>query len=198
MRIHFSKTLQILCIFIFSLSLCACMETASDLSLSREKPQINAPPIPVSLISLEGAPDNITALFNTKLKEEAAKRDIHLVLDTAQPRFKLKGYLSAYSSENSTTISWVWDIYDTRLEHTQRIDGEVQIKQTNADAWNLADDATLKTAASNAMNEIASYLSTAKLPPKITPRIAPKPPVINPNLAAISPSSKRQISALDF
>ncbi len=152
-------------------SLTACMETASDLNTIRQRSevkqsplqvQIQAPQIPVTLISLEGAPDSVTAQFNIALMSEAKLRNILLASDKTHVRFKLKGYLSAYSVQRGTSLSWVWDMYDSQAQRAQRIDGSQIIKRTEADPWTAIDDATLKLAASIAMNDVANYLSNAK------------------------------------
>jgi hypothetical protein len=165
----------ILKIFMFSLigfNLTACMETASDLNTIRQRSevkqhqdlqvQIQVPQIPVALISLEGAPDSTTAQLNLALISEAKLRNITLISDKTQPRFKLKGYISAYAVQGGTSLSWVWDMYDSQSQRAQRIDGSQIVKRVDSNAWAAIDDASLKLAASITMNDVANYLSNAQ------------------------------------
>jgi hypothetical protein len=161
----------LLSVSIMCLGLTACMETASDLNTIRQRSdakqqplqvQIQAPQVPVTLISLEGAPDTIIAQFNMALLSEAKLRNILLTSDKTQARFKLKGYISAYSAQGGTSMNWVWDMYDSQSQRAQRIDGAQIVKRIEADPWAAIDDVTLKLAASIAMNDVANYLATAK------------------------------------
>lgn len=150
---------------ILTLILSGCMETASDLNAVRPKPtmqQILAPNIPVSLISVDGLPVSKNQQLNELLLEEAKQRNVILTMESGQPRFKIKGYMSAYTVEGGTVMSWVWDMYDTHLQRAQRLGSSTLIKRNHIDPWSVVDDATLKIVASNSMNEIAAYLASAK------------------------------------
>jgi hypothetical protein len=205
---------NLIVLFTAALSLTACMETASDLNMIRQIPeskqtplqvQIQAPQIPVMLISLEGAPDVIIAQFNVALANEAKRRNIFLASDKAQARFKLKGYISAYNIQGGTSLSWVWDVYDSQAQRAQRLDGAQTIKRTEADPWAAIDEATLKLAASIAMNDVANYLSNAKQDQPLQSKNTPQTPAnkalpagtaIEPAIAADSSAPK--FSALDL
>ncbi len=202
--------LNIATVLILALGLSGCMETASDLNAMHQKSpvqQVQAPNVPVMLVSIDGAPDAKTQQLNTIILTEAKQRSIILVTENAQSRFKIKGYMSAYGVQGGTVLSWVWDVYDTQLQRAQRIDGSTIVKKTNPDPWSTIDDTALKIAASTSMNDIAVYLASAKieplpspkkLPEKIAPR-EPASPVSGAALARLSPSTQSpKFSALDL
>ena len=202
--------LKIAAFLIIALSLSGCMETASDLNAMHQKSsiqQVQAPNIPVMLVSIDGAPDSKILQLNNIISTEAKQRNIILVAENAQPRFKIKGYISAYGIQGGTALSWVWDVYDTRLQRAQRIDGSTIVKKADVDPWSTIDDTTLKTAASASMNDITVYLASAKieplpapkkLPEKTAPR-EPASPVSGAALAKFSPSTQPpKFSALDL
>ena len=143
------------------------------------RPFVNAPGVPVSLVSLDGAPEGVTQRFEAELGREAGRRQIALVqgsnaqssnaqASNAQgsetPRYRLKGYLSAYDVEGGTNISWVWDMYDTTEKRARRVEGAQLVKRNAAEPWSTVDDAVLQAAASNSMNEVASYLTGSPSP----------------------------------
>ncbi len=201
--------LKISAVLFISIAMSGCMETASDLNSARQKPyaqQVQAPNVPVVLVSLEGAPETQIQQLNQLLESHAKQHGIILVSENAQPRFRLKGYLSAYTAQEGTSISWVWDVYDTRLQRAQRVDGSTLVKQTNADPWAAINDATLNTVAASSMTDIAAYLATAKietlpLPKKTPEKAAPNEPALKSLSPAIAqPNTQKHIkfSALDL
>ena len=201
--------LKISAILFISIAMSGCMETASDLNGARQKPyaqQVQAPNVPVVLVSLEGTPETQIQQLNQFLESHAKQRGIFLVSETAQPRFKLKGYMSAYPVQGGTSINWVWDVYDTRLQRAQRIDGSILVKQTNVDPWDSIDDATLNIVAASSMTDIAVYLATAKietlpLPKKTPEKTAPNKPALKSLSLAIAQTNTQKhikFSVLDL
>ncbi len=173
MRIPGNTSFKIAALALAASSLCACVDTSLDMN-TRQQPQVKAPPIPVALVSVEGAPEPFTNRFQTALATEAKLREIVLVQGTEEPRFKLRGYLSAYEVQGGTAVTWVWDVYDTNARRAQRINGSQVVKRTDAEPWNVVDDTLLRFAASSSMNEVAAYLGSA--PPAASIKTAPKAP----------------------
>ena len=153
---------------LLSLGLSGCIDTLEQGSSAR-RPFVNAPGVPVSLVSLDGAPEAVTQRFEAELGKEAGRRQIALVQGsnlqgTDTPRYRLKGYLSAYDVEGGTNISWVWDMYDTTEKRARRVEGAQLVKRNAAEPWSTVDDAVLQAAASNSLNEVASYLTGSPSP----------------------------------
>ena len=153
---------------LLSLGLSGCIDTLEQGSGAR-RPFVNAPGVPVSLVSLDGAPEAVTQRFEAELGREAGRRQIALVQGsnlqgTDTPRYRLKGYLSAYDVEGGTNIAWVWDMYDTTEKRARRVEGAQLVKRNAAEPWSTVDDAVLQAAASNSMNEVASYLTGSPSP----------------------------------
>lgn len=163
-----------------SVFLTGCVDT---LEPSARKPLVAAPGVPVALVSLEGAPDAVTGRFQTALTTEAARREIALVQGSETPRYKLKGYLSAYDVEGGTALAWVWDMYDTTERRAKRVDGAQLVKRNSPEPWSVVDDAALQVAASSSMNEVASYLSSAP-PATPGPAAAQRPAAATPTQTA--------------
>ena len=141
-----------------SCGLAGCVDTLEQAN-TPQRPLVNAAGVPVALVSLDGAPDTVTQRFETALGKEASRREIALVQGSETPRYKLKGYLSAYEVEGGTALSWVWDMYDTTEKRARRVDGAQLVKRNAAEPWSTVDDAALQAAASSSMNEVASYLT---------------------------------------
>ena len=150
-------------VLLLALGLAGCIDTLEQGNSAR-RPLVNAPGVPVALVSLDGAPPSVTQRFETELGKQASRRQIMLVQGSETPRYRLKGYLSAYDVEGGTNVSWVWDMYDTTEKRARRVDGAQLIKRNAAEPWSTVDDDVLLAAASSSMNEVASYLSGAPSP----------------------------------
>lgn len=146
-----------------SCGLTGCVDTLEQANTPR-RPLVSAAGLSIALVSVDGAPDTVTQRFETALGKEASRREIALVQGSETPRYKLKGYLSAYEVEGGTALSWVWDMYDTTEKRARRVDGAQLVKRNAAEPWSTVDDATLQAAASNSMNEVASYLTNTPSP----------------------------------
>ena len=138
-----------------ALGLTGCIDTLEG----SQRRQVNAPGVPVALVSVEGAPDAVVTRFQSALAGEAQRREIGLVQGSEAPRYKMKGYLSAYETEGGTALAWVWDMYDTTEKRAKRLDGAQIVKREGAEPWAVVDDAALQRAAANGMNEVAAYLT---------------------------------------
>jgi hypothetical protein len=180
-----------------TLGLTACMDVASDIN-EAPRQQVNAPGVPVSVSSLDGAPQAIADGLNAAFATEAARRQISLVPLENGPRFVMKSYVSAYAVQGGTALSWVCDIYDTSSKRAQRVDGAELIKASGADPWSVVNEPALQKAAAGIMNDLAIYLASV---PALPAAPAAKTPRQNksgngPALAAIHPAL--QGSAFDL
>ncbi len=119
----------------------------------------NAGASPVALASLEGPPAEMSARFAGALSSQAQIRDIVIVPEAGNPRFKLNGYLTAYPAEGGTAVSWVWDVFDGQSHRAQRLTGTEVIRQNAGDPWTAVDDTALARIAGRSMDGVALFLS---------------------------------------
>ncbi len=121
--------------------------------------RVDASAAPVALLSLDGAPPEVTARLAGALSSQAQARQISIVPDSGNPRFKLKGYLAAAPAEGGTTVTWVWDVFDGSSHRTQRLSGSETIQRSAADSWSAVDDGTLSRIAGRSMDGVALFLT---------------------------------------
>jgi hypothetical protein len=113
---------------------------------------------PVALLSLEGAPTEVTARLASALSTQAELRAIALVPGNSSPRYKLKGYLAAAPGANGSIVTWIWDVFDGSSQRTQRLEGSEEIR-ASGDPWQALDDAALARIAGSSMDGVARFLS---------------------------------------
>jgi hypothetical protein len=137
-----------------ALALAACQETGSGAA------RVTAPGVPIAVESLEGAPEGLQARVSSEVAGQAALRRIDLVADTGEPRYRLKGYLTAYSTEGGdTALTFVWDVFDQARKRTQRVSATTLAKGQADDPWSRIGDTQITKAASDSMNGIATFLA---------------------------------------
>lgn len=143
-------------------ALSACTETAGDFNPAAA-PKARAPGVPVALVSLEGAPEPVTSRLSSAMAQQAARRDIAIVGIDGKPRYQLRGYLAtANAPEGKAELSWVFDIFDSRLKRAKRFSGEESIRAvtaSGADAWAGVTDQDMQKVAFRALDDIAEFLA---------------------------------------
>src|SRR6478735_3869097 len=65
--------------------------------------KVDAPGVPVALVGVEGAPAALQADVDNQVATQASARRIELVSGAEQPRYRLRGYLTAYPTDNGET-----------------------------------------------------------------------------------------------
>jgi hypothetical protein len=140
----------------FALALAGCQETAPVAS-----PRVDAPGVPVSVQSISGAPDSVTASFAGLLGEAAADRKMEIVPGDKPARFRVRGYLTAQpTADGQTALAFVWDVYDAKRQLAQRVQGESLGKRAGGgDPWAGIDQSVVAAAASESMSRIAGFLA---------------------------------------
>jgi hypothetical protein len=148
-----------------ALALAGCQETTTA-----ARPRVDAPGVPVSVQSISGAPDQVTARFAGLLGEAAAERKMEIVPGDKPARFRVRGYLTAQPTEDGqTALAFVWDVYDERKKRAQRVQGESLVRRGGGgDPWAGIDQTVVAKAASDSADAIATFLTT-------TPESEPKP-----------------------
>ena len=141
----------------FALALAGCQETTTA-----ARPRVDAPGVPVSVQSISGAPESVTASFAGLLGEAAAERKMEIVPGDKPARFRIRGYLTAQPTEDGqTALAFVWDVYDEGKKRAQRVQGEsIMRRGAGSDPWAGIDQTVVAKAASDSMDAIAGFLVT--------------------------------------
>jgi hypothetical protein len=139
-----------------ALSLAACQQ-----GMEASGRRVDAPGVPVALVGVEGAPEALQAQVNSAVASQASARRIELVgADAAEPRYRLKGYLTAYSTDNGeTALAFVWDVFDASKKRAQRVSTTTLAKGQNADPWAQIGESQIEKATAQSMNQVAAFLA---------------------------------------
>jgi hypothetical protein len=119
----------------------------------------------VAIVSVDGAPADLSAHFNQSLETAAAGRGI-AVVDPAKARYLVRGYLTATPIEGGAEVDLVWDVFTPDKQRAQRLSDAIAVRGTGDDAWAMIGDAALDSVAAKSANDLAAYLSN-------TPEAAP-------------------------
>jgi hypothetical protein len=119
----------------------------------------------LAVVSVEGAPADLTEQFNQRLAEAEAARQI-AVAAPAKARYLVRGYLTASLIEGGAAVDIVWDVFTPDKQRVQRLSGAIAVKGSGDDAWAMVSDAALDSVAAKCADDLAAYLSN-------TPEAAP-------------------------
>jgi hypothetical protein len=138
-----------------------------DAGLSGAGPaaKVTAPGVPVAVETIEGAPPEIQAKVQDEVVSQASARRIDLVSGADQPRYRLRGYVSAYATDDGdTALAIVWDVFDATKKRAQRVSTTAVAKGQADDPWARIGTTQIAKAASQSMDGVASFLATAAAP----------------------------------
>ncbi len=119
----------------------------------------------VAIVSVDGAPADLSAHFNQSLDEAAAARRI-AVASPAKARYLVRGYLTATPVEGGAEVDLVWDVFTPDKRRAQRISDAIAVRGSGEDAWSMVNEAALDSVAAKSADDLAAYLSN-------TPEAAP-------------------------
>jgi hypothetical protein len=142
--------------------LAACNETIADFNPSAP-PRARAPGVPVALVSLEGAPEDVISRLSLAISQQAARRDITIVGIDGKPRYQVRGYVSAHLDGAEGELGWAFDIFDAQKRRARRVSGQEKIKG-GGDPWAAVTDAHLSAVAFKSLDDIAEFLASAPPP----------------------------------
>jgi hypothetical protein len=147
----------------FVLGACVLMLAACQQGMDAAGRKVDAPGVPVALEGVEGAPEALQAQVNSAVVSQASARRIELVgADAGEPRYRLKGYLTAYPTDNGeTALAFVWDVFDASKKRAQRVSTTTLAKGQNADPWAQIGESQIEKATSQSMNQVAAFLAGA-------------------------------------
>ena len=129
--------------------------------------------VPIALESIDGPPSAVRTALIGELNTAASDRKVELVGATAQARYRVRGYLSAETSEDGgTKLAYVWDVFDSQNKRAKRLSGAspVLVSYTSLSAL---DKETLARLANSSMDEIAEFLRASKADAPIQTAQAP-------------------------
>lgn len=142
-----------------SLALGACNDAALELAAA---PRASGGGATVAIEALEGAPDGLRERFAAALIDVAPSRQVRLVGATDAPRFRVKGYLTAYqAADGRTAVAFVWDVFDADKRRAQRVTGEAAARGGSGDPWSAFDERALRAVAAASMDGIAGVVGGA-------------------------------------
>jgi hypothetical protein len=119
----------------------------------------------VAIVSVDGAPADLSAHFNQSLAEAAAARRV-AVASPAKARYLVRGYLTAAPIEGGAEVDLVFDVFTPDKHRAQRLSDAIAVRGSGEDAWAMIDDAALDSIAAKSADDLAAYLSN-------TPEAAP-------------------------
>jgi hypothetical protein len=145
-------------------ALAGCNETVNDFNPSAQ-PRARAPGVPVALVSLEGGPEVVVSRLSLAISQQAARREITIVGPDGQPRYQVRGYISAHAEGAEGELSWAFDIFDAQRKRARRVSGQEKLRG-GGDPWAAVTDGHLAAVAFKASDDIAEFLAAA--PPVAT------------------------------
>jgi hypothetical protein len=155
-----------------ALGLGGCVETAGDIAPGAEaRPQFvrredaSLAAATLAIVSVDGAPAELSARFSQSLAEAAASRQI-AVATPAKAHYLVRGYLSAAPVEGGASVDFVWDVFTPNKQRAQRLSDTIMVKGSGDDPWAMVSAAALDSIAAKCADDLAAYLSN-------TPEAAP-------------------------
>ncbi len=110
------------------------------------------------MVSVDGAPADLSGRFSQSLADAAAARQI-AVAAPANARYLVRGYLTASPVEGGVAVDFVWDVFTPDKQRVQRISDTIAVKGSGDDAWAMVSDAALDSVAAKCADDLAAYLS---------------------------------------
>jgi hypothetical protein len=115
--------------------------------------------------SIDGPPPGQFQQLVQDLNNEAQSRRLAVLSRESPSAYRVRGYLAAKVVKGQTTISWVWDVFDSDQRRALRIEGEEMASGRHSDAWAAADSAMLGRIASSSMTQLATFLTSPEISP---------------------------------
>jgi hypothetical protein len=120
---------------------------------------------PAAIVSVDGAPADLSAHFSQSLAEAAAAHRI-AVVSPAKARYLVRGYLTASLVEGGAEVDFVWDVFTPDKQRVQRLSDAIAVRGAGDDPWAIIGEQALDSVAAKSADDLAAYLSN-------TPEAAP-------------------------
>lgn len=119
--------------------------------------------VPIAVETLDGAPAAMSVRVQQAVTQQASARSIDVVPPESDPRFRLRGYLTAYANDEGTALTFVWDVFDSSRKRAQRVTATAQSSRRGGDEpWAAISDADINNAAAKSMDGVAAFLAAAR------------------------------------
>jgi hypothetical protein len=143
-----------------------CVETTAELAPGADaqhlhlarRPGVSLAGATVAFVSVDGPPADVSANFLKELARDAAAQDI-VVADAKKARYFVRGYLSAYPTQDGAAVEYVWDIFTKDRARAQRLSDYLVVKGQGDDAWAIAGAGALASVAAKSADDLAAFLS---------------------------------------
>lgn len=115
----------------------------------------------VQFAPVVGAPASASTPLAARLSARATARGIPLVgAGQSSASLIMKGYFSAISEGDQTTVIYVWDVIDPAGTRIHRIQGQTRAPATGGEGWDGVQPATMETIADETIDRLAAWLTT--------------------------------------
>jgi hypothetical protein len=154
-----------------AVALAGCVETSGDIAPGAGSEQFvrrqdaSMAGATMAIMSVEGAPSELTAEFNQSFQGAAAQREIAVAPPTSA-RYLVRGYLSASLVQDGAAVDFVWDVFTRDKKRAQRLSDTIVVRGSGDDPWAMVSGAALDSIAAKCADDLAAYLSN-------TPEAAP-------------------------
>jgi hypothetical protein len=115
----------------------------------------------VKFAPIVGATVEAATPLTERIGIKARERGIQLA-GSADPSAThvLKGYFSAITEGNKTTVIYVWDVLDPAGNRLHRIQGQVQAPAGRREGWASVSSKTMQDIADQTIDQLAAWLSS--------------------------------------
>jgi hypothetical protein len=166
------KALASALLLLSAVTLTGCVESAGDVAPAADGRQqfvrrddASMAGATMAIMSIEGAPSELTAEFSQSLDRAAAQRQIAVAPPTSA-HYLMRGYLSASPLQDGAAVDFVWDVFTPNKQRAQRLSDTIIVRGAGDDPWAMVNAATLDSVAAKCADDLAAYLSN-------TPEAAP-------------------------
>jgi len=135
-----------------AIALCGCVESTSDIAPGADGAQFvrredaSMAGATMAIVSIEGAPAELSDRFRQSLDRAAAERQI-AVAPLGSARYLVRGYLSAAPAENGARVDFVFDVFTPDKRRVQRLADAVLVSGAGDDAWSMVSEAAVDSIA---------------------------------------------------
>jgi hypothetical protein len=134
----------------------------------------------VAFDSIDGPPPEQFQALVRSLNDEAQIRHLAVVSREGTSAYRVRGYLTAKTTNGRTTIAWLWDVFDRDGHRALHINGEEAAdgpakdkrpdirgasRDASANSWRDADNAVLRKIARASMDRLAAFLTSPEASP---------------------------------
>ncbi|WP_068315262.1 hypothetical protein [Polycladidibacter hongkongensis] len=157
------------CALALALALAACADNPlprADISGMIEN-QSTPPTVPadratIAFEQFSGIPGNEADALARLIAERANVAKLNLVRRIGAPAtYRVQGHLSASGFKNTSTIHYVFDVYDSSGKRVHRIEGQELTKGNPGDPWGSIESGALKRVAARTVAALDAWLHSS-------------------------------------